>query len=121
VAEFLSDAWFEALEEAARGATVDPDLRVVIQQVIPDGPDGEVAFAVVVADGLVSLRRGRVDAPDITFTQDCATAEAIHLGRLSAQTAFIDGRLRLGGDLRALIDRAASLVAVDDLFAAARA
>ena len=67
------------------------------------------------------MRRGRADAPDITFTQDRATAEAIHRGELSAQTAFIEGRLRLGGDLRAVIERAGSLVAIDDVFAAARA
>ncbi len=122
VAEFLSDAWFEQLAAAARTSSVDPDLRLVIQQVIPDGPDGtEVVYVVSAADGVVAVRRGRVDAPDITFTQDRATAEAIHRGQLSAQSAFIDGRLRLGGDLRAVIERAGSLVAVHDLFAAARA
>jgi hypothetical protein len=122
VPEFLSDAWFEALGAAAEGSTVAAELDLVIQQVIPDGRDGgEVAYAVTAAGGALTVRRGRVDAPDITFTQDRATAEAIHRGELSAQTAFIDGRLRLGGDLRAVIDRAGSLVAVDDLFAATRA
>ena len=50
-----------------------------------------------------------------------ATAEAIHRGELSAQTAFIEGRLRLGGDLRAVIERASALAAIDDVFGAARA
>ena len=64
---------------------------------------------------------GRVDDPDLTFTQDRATAEAIHRGDLSAQAAFMQGRLRLGGDLRAVIDRAVELATIDDLFAGARA
>jgi hypothetical protein len=57
----------------------------------------------------------------VTFTQDRTTAAAIATGRLSAQAAFIDGRLRVGGDLSALLDRAAELAALDDLFASARA
>ena len=94
----------------------------MLQQVVPDGPDGrEVAYALVVDDGRVRVERGRVDDPDLTFTQDRATAEAIHRGELSAQAAFMQGRLRLGGDLRAVIDRAGELAAIDDVFASARA
>ena len=33
----------------------------------------------------------------------------------------MQGRLRLGGDLRAVIDRAVSSPAIDDVFASARA
>jgi len=122
VAEFLTDQWFDDLEAAARGSRVDADLRLVIQQVVPDGPEGvEITYVVTVADGAITVRRGRADAPDITFTQDRATAEAIHRGELSAQTAFIEGRLRLGGDLRAVIGRSGALAAIDDVFAAARA
>jgi len=122
VAPFLTDQWFDDLEVAARGASITPDVRLVIQQIIPGDVDGdEVAYVMTAADGAITVRRGRADAPDITFTQDRATAEAIHRGELSAQTAFIEGRLRLGGDLRAVIERAGSLVALDDVFAAARA
>jgi len=122
VAGFLSDAWFDALDAAARESRVDADLRLVIQQVVTGPPEvADVAYVVTAADGRIRVRKGRADAPDITFTQDRVTAEAIHRGELSAQTAFIEGRLRLGGDLRAVIERSAALVAIDDVFAAARA
>lgn len=97
------------------------DLRLVVQQVVVDGTDGDGAYVLEVANGSLSVRRGRAEHPDVTFTQDRATALAIHLGELSAQEAFMDGRLRLGGDLRAVIDRAGALAAIDDVFAAARA
>jgi putative sterol carrier protein len=94
----------------------------VIQQVVTAGPDaGEVAYVVTAADGRITVRKGRTDTPDITFTQDRETAEGIHRGELSAQTAFIEGRLRLGGDLRAVIERSGALAAIGDVFAAARA
>ena len=75
----------------------------------------------MVEGGRIQLVRGRVADPDLTFTQDRATAEAIHRGELSAQAAFMQGRLRLGGDLRRVIDRAAELTAIDDVFASTRA
>jgi hypothetical protein len=122
VAGFLTDAWLDDLETAAKSAHVDPDVSLVLQQVVPDGPDGtEVAYAVVVRGGRVHVERGRAAHPDLTFTQDRATAEAIHRGDLSAQSAFMQGALRLGGDLCGLLGRATALAAVDDVFASVRA
>jgi hypothetical protein len=121
LAGFLTDEWLDELDAAAQEADVPAVPRLVVQQVVPDGPGGEVAYAMVVEDGRVRIERGRVQHPDLVFTQDCATAEAIHRGELSAQAAFMQGRLRLGGDLRAVIDRAADLASIDDVFARARA
>jgi putative sterol carrier protein len=64
---------------------------------------------------------GRVEGPDLTFTQDRATAGAIARGELSAQAAFLDGRLRVGGDLSAARSRARALAAIADVFASPRA
>ena len=122
MAGFLTDAWLHDLEVAAQRAELDTKGALVLQQVIPDGPDGgEVAYALLLGGGRIEVVRGRVADADLTFTQDRATAEAIHRGELSAQAAFMQGRLRLGGDLRTVIDRAAELAAIDDLFASARA
>jgi hypothetical protein len=122
MAGFLTDEWLDELDGVARGTAVDPALHLRVQQVIPDGPDGrEVAYVVEVTSGRVRVHRGRSADADVTFTQDLATARAIHHGELSAQAAFMEGRLRLGGDLRAVIDRSAALAAIDDVFAGARA
>jgi hypothetical protein len=122
LAGFLTDDWLDDLEAAAQRADLDTKGALVLQQIIPDGPGGdEVAYALVVADGRVRVERGRVSDADLTFTQDLATAEAIHRGELSAQAAFMQGRLRLGGDLRTMIERAAELAALGDVFASARA
>jgi predicted lipid carrier protein YhbT len=121
VAEFLTDAWIDALDSAGAHAVIDRELRLVIQQIVHDREGGDVAYVVRVSDGHISVRRGRADDADVTFTQDRVTALAIHRGELSAQAAFLDGRLRLGGDLRAVIDRAGALATIDDVFAATRA
>lgn len=120
MAAFLTPEWVSDLAAAAAGAEAPPDVSLVVQQVVLDG-GGEVAYAVRVADGRVTVTPGRVDAPDVTITQDRATAAAIARGDLSAQAAFLAGRLRLGGDLTELLSGARALATLADLFAAPRA
>lgn len=121
MAEFLSDAWVASLGAAASEAHVPSDLRLVIQQVVLQDRGDERAFAIRIADGAVSVEPGRADDADLSFTQDHATAAAIAQGELSAQAAFLAGRLRVGGDLREVMERGRELVAVEDLFGKVRA
>lgn len=122
--EFLSDDWIAGLDAAAQSTQVPDALSLVIQQVVVLGDGAEQAFAIRINGGRVSVQRGRADDADdadVTFTQDAATAAAITQGALSAQAAFIAGRLRVGGDLRTVIDQASGLAATDDVFATVRA
>lgn len=120
MAEHLSDAWFDELAAAAAEASVDPTLSLVVQQVVVDG-DREVAWTVRVQDGRIEVARGRVPDADLSLTQDRATAAAIARGELSAQAAFLAGRLRIGGAVHQLTGQAAALAALEDVFADVRA
>jgi putative sterol carrier protein len=122
VAEPLTSAWVSALAAAAQGATAPAGIELVVQQVVVDA-DGEeeLAYAVRIGGGTVAVTEGRADDADVTFTQDRDTATAIAAGELSAQAAFLAGRLRVGGDLRAALDNARELAALGDVFASARA
>lgn len=127
VLRHLSPEWITALDEAARASTtlqtVAGDLDLTVQQVVTDGDPagGEVAWYVRLRRGLVEVRPGRIDEADVTFTQDRATARAIADGELSAQAAFMAGRLRTGGDLAQLLAHREALAALDDVFAEVRA
>jgi putative sterol carrier protein len=121
VAEFLSDAWVAELGVAAAEARVPRDLHLVVQEVVLHDRGHETTFAIRIADGAVAVEPGRAADADVSFTQDRATAAAIAQGELSAQSAFMAGRLRVGGDLRDVLDRSRELTTVADLFAAARA
>ena len=70
---------------------------------------------------MLAEQRGRAADAHVTFTQDRGTAVAIARGELSAQVAFLSGRLRVGGDIRNVIDRTRDLALLDDLLAPARA
>ena len=120
---FLSDAWIAALDEAARA---DEELRLVaaeadlvIQQVVVDG-DHEVAYAVILTADEVAVRPGFVEAPTVTFTQDRHTAEEVASGARSALQAFVDGEIRVRGDVVSLSERHRVLAKLSDVFASVR-
>jgi putative sterol carrier protein len=120
VAEFLTPEWVSALADAAVGVDAPPDVQLVIQQVVVEDGAPEVAYALRIGGGAVRVTAGRAGDADVTFTQDRATASAIARGELSAQAAFLDGRLRVGGDLAAALGSARALAGLEDVFAAPR-
>jgi putative sterol carrier protein len=120
VAEFLSDAWVADLARAASTATPPPGVALLVEVVVEDDPRPPTAYAVAIEGGAVTVTPGRADAPDLTLTQDRATAAAIARGELSAQVAFMAGRLRIGGDLRAVLEQAGALATMADVFATVR-
>ena len=125
MADYLSSQWIEQIDEAAsssealRSATAD--VALTVQQEVTGGPEGDVTFHVVADHGDVSVRRGAAEHPDVTFTQDHATATAIGRGDLSAQAAFMVGRLRVAGDLDRLLTQHEAFIGIDDVFDEVRA
>jgi len=124
VLRHLSPEWIAALDEAAQASPAlheaAADLDLTVQQVVSDGDD-EVTWFVRLRRGEVAIRAGRAEDADVTFTQDRATARAIADGELSAQAAFMAGRLRTGGDLTRLLAHREALADLDDVFADVRA
>lgn len=120
LAAFLTPAWINDLDAAARTLALPTDLRLVVQQVVRDD-EVEVAYVIEIADGHGRVRLGRVEHPDVSFTQDRPTAAAIAQGTLSAQAAFMDGRVQLGGDLRTVLNHVSDLAMIGDAFATVRA
>jgi len=118
---FLTPEWLDDLAAAAAAADGPEGEPFTLQQVVADGPDNEFAWSVTVGGGSLAVRAGRADSPTVSFTQDRSTAEAIHRGELSAQAAFMTGRLRVGGDVSRLLENQGTLVALDDVFESTRA
>jgi putative sterol carrier protein len=107
-----TEAWVDQLDASLRALPSTPATDVVVQQELTDTDE---AWHVVVSGGRAAARTGRHPSPDVVLTQDAATALAINAGELSAQTAFIDGRLRVRGDvgrLREIADRLSGLGSV---------
>lgn len=117
---YLSPEWLAKADQAVsssaslRAATAD--VALVVQHKVTGGPGGDTAYHVVVDHGAVSVVPGPAAQPDVTFTEDHATAAAIGRGELSAQTAFMTGKLRVGGNLERLLLQQDAFTGIDDVF-----
>ena len=111
----FSAAWVETLDRAARDLPA-ADTAFIIQQVVTDGDD-EIAWHLVLGPGGVLGLVGRADAPDVTFTQDRATADAIADGELSAGAALTAGRLSVRGATARLTEHREALARIDEALA----
>lgn len=121
---FLSPDWIDEVGAAARSRTLaaaGDDVRLVVQQVVTGTPDGEVRYHVVVDGGRVDVQPGDAEAPDVTFTQDWQTAVAMSTAELPAQHAFASGKLRVDGDVQALVRHQAAFTDLDRAFDEVRA
>lgn len=116
---FLSEEWLAALDQAAKTATIDSDRTVVIEQTVRDD-DREIVWHAIVSQTIRVVPGPAIDAA-VRISSDRETAAAIASGRLSAQRAFLDGRLHLSGDIHPLMDARPGLAALGDVFAAVRA
>jgi hypothetical protein len=123
---YLSDDWILALDEAVRS---DPDLRtaaaaagadLVVQQTVTGTAEGDVVYRVQLRDGAARVLPGPDPDATVRLVADAGTAAAIARGDLAAQEAFMQGRLRIGGDVTALLDHRAVFTSVTDVAAAVR-
>jgi len=125
VVRYLSPQWIDALDDAASQTPALADatagVALVIEQVVAT-VDGEVVWHVAINDGTVRFIAGAApdtgDAPVVRFTTDETTARAITDGALTAQEAFVRGRLQVGGDTTALVTHHGALAGLGDVFAA---
>ena len=122
---FLSDEWIaaarqiraEASSAAAGQAQPVPPVVVRMNQVITEVPfgDGSLAAHLDTTSGTLDMETGHLDNPDVTVTLDYDTAKAIFVdGTLEAgMKAFMDGKVRVQGDMAKLIAALQQLAPAD--------
>jgi hypothetical protein len=124
VIAYLSDEWVAALDTAVRDDHALSELAreapLVIEQVVTGTPNGERTFHVTLRREAIGARSGPAAEPTIRLTTDYRTASAIARGVERAQAAFLDGRIRVGGDISVLVEARASLARIDDVTAPLR-
>ena len=120
---FLSDEWIaEArkiraeMADPAREAAAAP-TSVRMNQVITDVPfgDGRLDAHLDTSSGTLEMETGHLEQPDVTVTLDYETAKAIFVdGTLEAgMKAFMDGKVRVQGDMAKLISALQQLAPPD--------
>jgi hypothetical protein len=101
VVQLLSPEWVE-LHRAVLGDLPEvPGATARLQHVVTGAPDGEVAYTLALVDGrVVDATTGRDDtAADCTFLETHDDAARIASGELDLHAAFMQGRVKMSGDM----------------------
>lgn len=114
--KFLSEDWAtevtkllqadEGVQKAAKGQTV------TIHQVVTDTPNGESSNYLRVVAGVPQVVIGFPDKAEITVTENYDTAVALDQGKLNPQAAFMQGKIKVQGNLLKLMQLQGLLSAV---------
>lgn len=115
---YLSDEWLAAADAAVDGLSpVATDLSVGME--ISGGPDGDRGYRLILGPDRVGVAADGGEVR-VRMGMNWQTAVSIAQGRTSAQRAFLDGEIRLGGDTSALLGHQAELAEFDDRLGALR-
>ncbi|MCP4434484.1 MAG: SCP2 sterol-binding domain-containing protein [Actinomycetia bacterium] len=123
--QYLDDEWMVAADKAlADGwASVDEqgDSETTIGYTVKGAPSGKVTYTVRFGPDGAGVSAGKPEGdPSATMELDYDTAAEIAQGESSAQVAFMQGRLKLGGDVTLLIRGADQLAAAGDALGSLR-
>ena len=116
---YLSDSWLHAADQALQGLEPLP-VSLVVGYLVEGGPDGDRRYSVRFGPESVGIISG-TDAADVVLQLDWNLAVGVALGQDSAQRAFLDGALRLAGDVNLLLAHSSTLSSFDDRLATLRA
>ena len=104
---FLTQQWAQEVTQALNASTdfrtAAAGKQVRLQQVVTDGPQGETKYYFTLEEGGAEVGIGELSDADATVTQDYATASAISRGEVGPQQAFMQGQLKITGNMMKLL------------------
>jgi putative sterol carrier protein len=106
--KFLTEEWASTMTDALNSSddfqSAASGQEVKLQQVVTDVPDGsEVKYYFTLEGGKAQVSLGEVEGADATITQNYETATAINQQELNAQQAFMQGKLKISGNMMKLM------------------
>lgn len=104
MAAFLSQEWCDAHRSLGADLPERPGASARLQVVVTGAPAGEVRYVQHIEDGrIVECALGHDADADVTLTQTYADAVLILRGDLDASAAFMQGRVKVTGNMGRLM------------------
>lgn len=118
--KYLSLDWIDALtdevENSRELAEMSRTYSIAVTQVVTDTPEGDVTYHLVVGDGAARFGTGPADAEDVRMVQTYESAVAVATGAINAQDVFINGHIKVSGDVQKLIENEPIFAALNSVF-----
>src|SRR5687767_12535830 len=87
----------EEFQKAASGQSAK------LQQVVTDAPQGEVKYYFKLEGGQAEVQLGELADAEATITQNYETAVGVTKQEINAQNAFMQGKLKISGNMMKLM------------------
>ena len=102
--KWLSQEWLDETKKMAEGQPDRPGASARMQYVVTGGPDGDVKYYWVLENGkLQESKLGELPDAEVTLTQTYDDAMKIQKGELDANAAFMQGRVKVTGNMAKLM------------------
>ena len=104
MARFLTPEWLELGQSLAAGQPERSGASARLQYVVTGTPDGEVRYYWVLENGrLTDVGLGDLADAEVTLTSGYADAVRIQKGELDPNAAFMQGRVKVAGNMAKLM------------------
>lgn len=105
--QYLTEEWAQAVTEALNSSeefkSAAAGQSAKLQQVVTGAPQGDVKYYFNLENGQATVALGELEGAEATITQDYDTAVALDKGELNPQQAFMQGKLRITGNMMKLM------------------
>ena len=104
MSKWLTQEWLDETCKMAEGQPERPGASAKMQYVVTGGPDGDVKYYWVLENGKLSEScLGELPDAEVTMTQTYEDAMKIQKGELDANAAFMQGRIKVSGNMAKLM------------------
>jgi putative sterol carrier protein len=104
MSKWLTQEWLDETRKMAESQPERPGASAKMQYVVTGGPDGEVKYYWVLENGkLLESNLGELDGAEVTMTQTYGDAQKVQKGELDANAAFMQGRIKVAGNMAKLM------------------
>jgi predicted lipid carrier protein YhbT len=104
MSKWLTQEWLDETKKMADGQPERPGASARMQYVITGGPDGELKYFWVLENGkLLESSLGDLADAEVTMAMTYEDAMKIQKGELDANAAFMQGRIKVSGNMAKLM------------------
>ena len=103
--KYLTQEWLDEARKLAESQPERPGASVRMQYVVTGAPDGaDIKYYWVLENGkLLESKLGELPDAEVTLTQTYDDSVKVQKGELDANTAFMQGRVKVTGNMAKLM------------------